>query len=91
MPAPGEVGLVLPGRSIHTVGMRVPLHVTFLTEVGEVVETGVVEPGRLMGCRSARWVMETAVDGSLPPMGAVMKIVPIVGGCLAFSFSARLR
>lgn len=47
-------------HSVHTLGMRFALDLVFLDRRGAVVRTATdVGPGRLVGCRRARSVLET--------------------------------
>jgi uncharacterized protein len=71
-----EVGLLLvPCRSVHTVGMRFALDLVWLGAGGEVIRIDrAVTPGRLRTCRAARSVLETRagaaaafVAAGLPP------------------------
>jgi uncharacterized protein len=59
-------GLLIPGcRSVHTFGMRFPLDVYFLGELGEVVGVRLgVPPRRIVRQRRARHVVELAPVGS---------------------------
>ena len=63
---PRGVALHLPRcRSVHTLGMRFALDLVFLDARGLVVRTASeVGPGRLVGCRRARSVLETRAGES---------------------------
>jgi uncharacterized membrane protein (UPF0127 family) len=58
----GQVLLITPCSSIHTIGMRVPIQVAFFDAEGRVlrVEDWVV-PGRLLRCPGAEGVLERAI------------------------------
>jgi uncharacterized protein len=59
-PLPPEVALVIPRcRSIHTFGMRFAIDVTFLDADDRPLRVErAVAPGRVLGCRGARAVLE---------------------------------
>jgi DNA-binding response OmpR family regulator/uncharacterized membrane protein (UPF0127 family) len=63
-------GLLIPRcRSVHTLGMRFPLHVVFLDRRSRVVKTRpAVPPGRLLFCPGAAYVLELPYEG-IDPMG----------------------
>lgn len=46
--APGTGLLLIPCRAIHTVGMRFPIDVVFLTRAGVVTRARTAPPGRLL-------------------------------------------
>jgi uncharacterized membrane protein (UPF0127 family) len=59
---PADLALLLPRcRSVHTFGMRFAIDVAFLNREGDLVRlVGAVPRGRVVTCRAARAVMETA-------------------------------
>jgi hypothetical protein len=65
---PGEGLLLEQTRSIHTVGMRVPIAAVFLDRERRVVAVVRAAPGRLLlPRRGARHVLECAVDIDVRP------------------------
>ncbi len=61
--------LVLPVRSVHTVGMRCPIDVAFCDADGQVLRILTMQPGQLgRMCWSARRVIEAA-DGAFAAWG----------------------
>jgi uncharacterized membrane protein (UPF0127 family) len=59
---PPDQALLIPRcRSVHTFGMRFAIDVVFLGADGHVVRVARrVPPGRVVGCRQATTVIETA-------------------------------
>jgi uncharacterized membrane protein (UPF0127 family) len=73
---PREVGLLLvPCRSVHTIGMRFALDLVWLGAGGDIIQIDPAVPaGRIRTCRAARAVLETRageaaafVAAGLPP------------------------
>ncbi len=59
--ASSEALLLAPCKSIHTFGMRYPIHVAFIDRRGVVVKSlASVKPGRMASCREAACVLELA-------------------------------
>jgi len=61
--------VMLLTRSIHTFTLRYPIAVVTLDLEGIVVSTTVMQPRRMLGFRTRRWVLETAAGGRLPRIG----------------------
>jgi uncharacterized membrane protein (UPF0127 family) len=75
---PAGLALHLPRcRSVHTLGMRFALDLVFLDAQGVVVRTATgVGPGRFVGCRSARSVLETRAGGAPLFLAALSRASP---------------
>lgn len=72
-----DVLVLLPCRSVHTVGMRYALDVAFCDAGGTVVRSETdVRPGRLLSCGRAAFVLERphADDGTWPVEGDVVPL-----------------
>jgi uncharacterized protein len=55
----GEGLLIVPAKSIHTVGMRFSIDVAFLAEDGRVIHLySCLDQGRIVSCAGARSVLE---------------------------------
>jgi uncharacterized protein len=60
-----EALLIPRCRSVHTFGMRFTIDVVFLDDEGNALEVRHhVKPGRVVGCRRARAVVETPAGES---------------------------
>jgi hypothetical protein len=77
---PDGWGVVLRGRSIHTMGMRRPIGVVWLDAGGVVVRRRVLPPGRVAASVQAAWVVEVPADAGLPRIGRVLGAWPILAG-----------
>ena len=67
---PGHALLIPRCRSVHTFGMRFAIDVVFLDESGRPLEAERgVRPGRVVSCRRASAVLETAAGASAPLRG----------------------
>ena len=52
-------------RSVHTLGMRVPITVVFLDRSWRVIRVVRARPGRLLSCRRARHVLECHIGADV--------------------------
>ncbi|MEE8704068.1 MAG: DUF192 domain-containing protein [Olsenella sp.] len=66
--------LLVGCRSIHTLGMSYPIDVAFVDGAGRVaLARRALPPGRLLGCRAARHVLERPAEaGAWPEAGDVL-------------------
>lgn len=68
-----RVLVIAPCKSVHTFGMRYALDIAFVNEQGIVLRSvHDVEPGRLLACRKAAFVLERPHDAVIawPEAGA---------------------
>ena len=77
--APPGWGVLLRARSVHTVGMRRPITVVGIDRVGMVRWARTVPPGRVVMGRGVDWLAEMAGVVKGPPVGRVLRAVPILG------------
>jgi hypothetical protein len=65
-------GLIIPGcKRIHSIGMKFPIEVIFLSDDGQVVRCGVLTPGGFAGAAQSDVVIELPIGtigktGTLP-------------------------
>jgi hypothetical protein len=75
------MGLVLKARSVHGLGMQEALGVVSLSASGTVRRRRVLLPGRVFWDPGGVWMLEVPSERGLPPPGATLVPVPILGGC----------
>ena len=73
-------GVLLRGRSVHTLGLSSPLTVITLDGSGRVRRAGRVPPGRVLMDPGAVWIAELPPAGRPPGVGRLMQVLPILGG-----------
>lgn len=61
---PGHGLLIDPCSAVHTVGMRYPLDLVFLSAAGRIMKlVRKLRPWRMVACPGARMVLELPADG----------------------------
>ena len=70
--APDDTGILIPGRSVHGIGLCGPLLYVALGAGGEVVRTGRLEVNRFVTVRSAEEILELPLGRCLPSVGVVL-------------------
>lgn len=78
--APAERALLVPGGSVHGLGMRRPLLVAGLAGDGRVLGVVTLRPGKVVWFRGAAAVLELPDDHPPPPVGAVIEVTERPGG-----------
>lgn len=78
-PAPGGRGLMLWGRSIHTVGMATALRIVEADRAGIVVTTSLLYPRRMLWRSRPRWFIELAATTPPPRPGIGLAAAPMLG------------
>ena len=58
--------ILIAGSSVHAIGMTTPLRVVGIDPAGRVCRREVLEPGGLVWFPECRWILELAVDHSVP-------------------------
>lgn len=76
--APLGVGVLISGRSVHGVGLKQSLLVIALDRQDRVLLVGPLNPGRLVSCRGAAWMLELAISSATLPIGTPLLRLPIV-------------
>ncbi len=71
-------GLVLSGRSVHTVGMREALWLVGLNGDGLVTHVRYVIPKRAVVLAGARFILELPPTWPPPPVGSSLAIQPAI-------------
>ncbi len=71
---PPNWAMLLPGRSVHSIGMRRPVMVVALDADFRVVEIERLEPMRLCSPKDARWLIELPIGCELPTKGETLRI-----------------
>lgn len=71
--------ILLPGSSVHTLGMASPLRVVAIDASGVVVSNRVVERGRICTVPRAAWMLELPVSDEGPPLGNPVEVVASSG------------
>lgn len=66
-------GVMMRTRSVHTIGLRGPLHIIRISDEGVVAGVQRCEPGRLV-LSELSWVVEVSVHGPAPPIGARLRV-----------------
>lgn len=74
-PRPSGRSMLIPGRSVHGVGMEEPLTVIGIDQGGRVVGIRRLRPRRVVVMFDARWLLEQPVDHPLPCPGEVLSMV----------------
>ena len=80
-PRPGAAGMLLPSRSVHGIGMAVPLIVVSLDAAGTVRRVGRLGPGGSFTDGGASWIVEMPVSREPPRPGLGLRMVPMLAGC----------
>ncbi len=71
-PYPPDCGLLIRTRSVHTVGMKVPLWIVAIDREARVISTRFLSPGRIFIALLARHVLELGTDRAPPRVGEVL-------------------
>lgn len=71
-PEPRGFGFLLRARSVHSMGMRVPLLVIAIDNRGEVVRVTRLAPGRIFIAPTARHILELPIDAQPPLVGMAL-------------------
>jgi hypothetical protein len=66
---------------VHSFGMRAPLLVLTLDGEGRVRRGVLLRPGRVLVDRGAAWILELPASVRPPPVGTVLRPVPMLDGC----------
>lgn len=69
-------GMLFRTRSVHGVGMSVPLGVAAIDAANRVIATGVLSPGRVLWFAGAVWVLELPAGATLPTVGSRVESLP---------------
>lgn len=67
--------MLIPGRSVHGVGMREPLTVIGIDPGGRVVGIRRLQPGGVVFMLEARWMLEQSVEYPVPGHREVLSMV----------------
>jgi hypothetical protein len=67
--------MLIPGRSVHGIGMTEPLTVIGIDPSGRVVGIRPLRPGGVVVMLGARWLLEQPVASSVPGHGEVLSMV----------------
>ncbi|MBN2113328.1 MAG: DUF192 domain-containing protein [Acidimicrobiia bacterium] len=73
-PRPPGRGMLLAARSVHSMGMAVPLRVVSLDAAGQVRRVGLLPPGRLFVDWGASWIVELPVGHRPPAVGMQLEV-----------------
>ena len=74
-PCPEGRSMLIPGRSVHGIGMAEPLTVVGIARSGRVVGIRRLQPGGVVMMLGARWLLEQPVVNPLPAHGEVLSMV----------------
>lgn len=74
-PRPAGRSMLIPGRSVHGIGMAEPLTVIGIDPAWRVVGVRRLRPSGLVVMREARWLLEQPVERPVPPDGEVLSMV----------------
>ena len=75
---PGEGLYIRPASRIHTIGMKFPIDVIFISRAGHVIRCFSLDEGRLVACDAARATLEL-------PIGTVSRTGTQPGDHLSFA------
>ena len=70
--APDYAGILIPGRSVHGIGLRGPLLYVAIGAGGRVLATGRLEVNRFVTVRAAKEILELPLGRCLPSVGVVL-------------------
>ena len=68
--------LLLPTRSIHSIGVRRTLTVVALDAEFRVLAARRLKPGSVYAVAGARWMLELPGTLEPPPMGTTLRFIP---------------
>lgn len=70
---PPHWAMLLPGSSVHSVGMRRPIVVVALDADFRVVETTRLDPMRVFSAKASHWMVELPSDADVPRRGETLR------------------
>jgi len=72
--APAGAAVLIPTRSVHTLGRRRAIRVVGLDAGMRVVEVALLSPNRFIALPAARMILELPVDAPVPARGEKVEV-----------------